>query len=99
MNLKTEQIEQILWRTEASPAEIIIILRLYDFFGPQFETTLEKLQDVLGYHKDMISKYMKGLKELGWIKSEMVYGQGPKLSKVVCGCRYEITLPDAENRE
>ena len=98
MNLKTEHIQQILWRSEASPAEIIIMLRLLDYFGEKFDATLESLQDVLGYRKDMISKYMKGLKELGWIKSEMIYGQGPKLSKVVRGCRYEITLP-AEKRE
>jgi DNA-binding MarR family transcriptional regulator len=90
--MTNDQIKQIIWRAEASPAEILIILRLYDFFGKSFETTLENLQDVLGYRKDMISKYMKGLKELGWIKSEMVYGQGPKLSKVIRGCRYEITV-------
>jgi DNA-binding MarR family transcriptional regulator len=86
-------IQKVVWTKNASPREQLVMLRLMDVYGTRCEVTVDEMSAAISINKPTLVKTLRGLKELGWVKSERVYkDRGDKRLKALTGNLYHFTV-------
>lgn len=86
-------IQKVIWTKNASPREQLVMLRLMDVFGTRCEVTVDEMSAAISINKPVLVKTLRGLKELGWVKSERIYKEsGHKRLKTLTGNLYTFTV-------
>ena len=86
-------VQKIVWTQNASPREQMVMLRLMDVYGTRCEVTVDEMSVAISVNKPTLCKTIRGLKDLGWIKSERVYKEsGNKRLKSLTGNLYTFTV-------
>lgn len=86
-------IQTAIWDERAKPRDVIIILRLMDFFGLKpFSVQINELAEMIGVGDAVLTRSLVRLKKIGWIKWDRIYEGNHGSLPLVSGCRYVITL-------
>ena len=85
--------QKILWTSNASTREQVLMLKLLDLYGGNDITgNLHDIARLLGVKRSLLITILKGLRDLGWLETEKAYEKNVGNLPKVAGVQIKFTI-------